>query len=206
MMRRPPIEQLADDEFVEGHEGLKAVLLELQRSEAVRRRQQRLFVLLTGCLSLVCVALAVSNATLGKKLAAARASARSTAVAVSPPLAPQAPAPAAVVVVPPPPATTAVTVTETEESPPAPPAPVPPPAPRDAPRTSAAIRPRAKPGPVQPAQIETDPIQRTADWMVEHYGPGEAEQRAETFAGLYPADDPKRAYWQAVLSHVRGGR
>jgi hypothetical protein len=126
-------------------------------------------------------------------------------VAVSPPLAPQAPAPAAVVVVPPP-ATTAVTVTETEESPIALPAPVPPPSRQDVPRTSAAIRPRAKPEPVQPVQIETDPIQRTADWMVEHYGPGEAEQRAETFAGLYPADDPRRAYWQAVLSHVRGGR
>ena len=205
--------------------------VERRREEEARVRRQRWQLIAIACLGGIVVILTVSNAVLLSRLLArppvppvvalapvtapARPSAPAPASAPAPegpsPTAPPADAPAPpAAAIPPAAAPTADTasLTPPSEGPLVLPEPRTPQAARTT-RSPVATRPPATALPsssADPAALagDTDPARRTARWLVDTYGPLEAEGRALTVAEFYTGAD--REFWRRVAHHVRADR
>jgi hypothetical protein len=187
--------------------------IERRREEEARDRRQRLQLGTIACLGGIVLILTVSNAVLLSRLLARPPA--PPAVAPAPMSAPAAPSvstasPAAPLGNSPvaPPAAEMASPTAQREEPLVPSEPRTPRAARVA-RSPVAARPLAtalrssSPSfPGDPAALpgETDSAQRTARWLVETYGPLEAEGRALAAADFYTGAD--REFWRRVARHV----
>ena len=157
--------------------------LERRRAEQAQARRQRVQLVAILALGLIAIGLTVSNAVLVSRLVARSA----------PPAGPTAPRASA-------PLEPPVPVARALESPAASPAPVPvtpalPPRPAPAP---------GPPAPAAPLAAEGDPAQRTARWLVQAYGPLDAEGRALAAAEFY--EGAERQFWRRVAAQVRRAR
>ena len=206
--------------------------IERRRQREVRDRRQRLQLAAIACLGVIVLILTISNAVLLSRLLARplvppalapqptvrRApSATPTSPPVSEPSA--SPSPAARIPDTPPPAAPEPDAAATLPERNAPRAVNSDGGPDMAPKPPDVRRPPAQPGrgsiphrhetPARayaPAAVagEADPVRRTARWLVESYGPLEAESRALAAAEFYSSDE--REFWRRVAAQVHESR
>jgi hypothetical protein len=198
------MDDMADENPSHLDHGRMAEFIERRREDQARARRERIQLVAITVLGLIAIVLTVSNAVLVSRLIARPAR--------PPAAAPLAPRPAAPPDEPPPP------VSQEPEPAPAPaPAAAPrlwddagvpprrsPPAPetRTPPPSRPSRTPRAEERTSLPSRPPRDPAERTARYLVQTYGPLEAETRALAVTQFYSSPE-EAAFWRRVLAHVR---